>query len=72
MYALNLILQGIPVELSKTHPLSDQLGCTIPSLNQPDALELAHETIICTTFSMSKICKLEALINQFKPIYSIK
>ena len=72
MFALNLILHGIPVELSKIHPLSDQLGYMIPRLNQSDALELVHEAIIRTTFSMSKIRKIESLIDQFKPEHSIK
>ena len=72
MFAINLILKGIPVELSKIHPLHDQLGCTIPTLSQADSLQLAYEAIILTTFSMSKIRKLEALINQFKPKDSIK
>ena len=67
IFALNLILHGIPVELSKIHPLSDQLGLTIPALAQADALELAYEAITRTTFSMSKIRKIEYLVDQFKP-----
>ena len=71
MIALDLILKGIPVDLSPIHPLVDQLGLFIPSLTAQEALETVYETICRTTFCMRRVRKVEEIINQFEPLRAI-
>ena len=71
MIALDLILKGIPVDLSPIHPLVDQLGLFVPSLTAQEALETVYETICRTTFCMRRVRKVEEIINQFEPLRAI-
>lgn len=55
MLAVQLMLQGIPVDLSPLHPLADQLGLQIPSMKRDEALERLHD-VICRTTPACREC----------------
>ena len=67
MLAVELVLQGIQVDLSPLHPLADQLGLQVPSIGRKDALELMYKVICRTTFCVPRLRLLEKRMNNFNP-----
>ena len=72
MLAVQLMLQGIPVELSPLHPLVDQLGLQIPSMGRAEALERLYDVICRTTVCVPRLRRLEQRTRQFNPADVLK
>ncbi len=72
MLAVQLMLQGIPVELSPLHPLTDQLGLQIPSMGRAEALERLYDVICRTTVCVPRMRRLEQRTQQFDPAHVLK
>ena len=72
MLAVQLMLQGIPVELSPLHPLVDQLGLQIPSMKRAEALERLYDVICRTTVCVPRLRRLEQRTRQFNPADVLK
>ena len=72
MLAVQLMLQGIPVELSPLHPLVDQLGLQIPSMKRAEALERRYDVICRTTVCVPRLRVLEQRTEQFNPADVLK
>jgi len=69
MLAVQLMLQGIPVELSPLHPLVDQLGLQIPSMGRAEAVERLYDVICRTTVCVPRMRRLEQRTRQFNPAH---
>ena len=63
MMAIPFILNSIPVHLSPVHPLSGLLGCFVPALPPPVALEMIYTCILKTSVSMFKFAQLESYLS---------
>ena len=72
MLAVQLMLLGIPVELSPLHPLADQLGLQIPSMGRGEALERLYDVICRTTLCVPRMRHLEQRTRQFDPADVLK